>query len=106
RELLDIHASQDHVRSAFGAVDPAAVLAEVEASVVPAIGLDVSAEVPAAAAQGTGEDTPPGEPTHDGGHRAGEDMLLMAVDHVGPTDLVHEGGRQRIAPLAADVPSA
>src|SRR5579875_1721394 len=78
----------------------------MQAPAIPAIGADVSRNIPAAAAQVGDEHGPPGKPAVRGGQSAGKDMLLMAVDYVGAAQLGEELERYRIGALTARIPGA
>jgi hypothetical protein len=106
RKLLDIHSAEDNVRPRLVtmAADLAAVFADMQMAVVPAVGGDVRGDVPAAAAEVADEGAPARQPCVGGGGAARQDMLLMAVDHVGAAQLGDHPPRQRIMALASHVP--
>src|SRR6266849_4696472 len=84
-ELLHVNTAKYYVGEVFFgvAVEPAAVLAQVQMAMVPAIGRDIGGYIKPAAPEIGHEDTPPREPAERSGETAGEHVLLMAVNDVG-----------------------
>ena len=64
-------------------VDAAAVVAEVQMAVEPAVGGDIRRDVPSSAAELADEHAPATGATPQGGRTAHDDVLLMAVDDLG-----------------------
>src|SRR6266849_9487198 len=84
-ELLHVNTAKYYVGEVFFgvAVEPAAVLAQVQMAVVPAIGRDIGGYVKPTTPEISNEDAPPRESAKRGGETAGEYVLLMAVNNVG-----------------------
>src|SRR5439155_5337511 len=86
RKLPDIDATQYHVRPLVRAVDTPAVLTDMEAAVVPTIASHVAGNIPSASAQRRREHTAAAEPTDARRQRADENVLLVAMHHVGASN--------------------
>jgi hypothetical protein len=75
-------------------------------AVKPAIGGDVAGDVEAAAAEIRHEHATPAQPGEQCGDAAGDDVLLVAMNHRRLSKRLPQARRERIAALAADVARA